>query len=57
MSPKLFVFLTWIFYLAERRTADEIWLFCMIYSAILTICALFYRKEKKPKGEKSRGKA
>jgi hypothetical protein len=57
MSPKLFVFLTWIFYLAERKTADEIWLFCMIYSAILTICALFYRKEKKPKGKKSRGKA
>lgn len=47
MSPKLFAFLTWIFYLAERRTADELWLICMIYSAILAVCALFYRRENK----------
>ena len=46
MKPKLLIFLAWIFFMAARRTADELWYFCTAYSAILAICALFYQKEK-----------
>lgn len=49
MKPKLLIFLAWIFFIAARRTADELWYFCTAYSAILAICALFYRKEKPAK--------
>ena len=45
MNPKLLLMLSWLFYLAVRRTHDEIWLFCLICSSVLTICAFFYRLE------------
>jgi hypothetical protein len=53
MKPKFLLFLTWVFYLLDRRTADEIWTLCMIYCAVLTTCAFLYRKDKgnTPKGE------
>jgi hypothetical protein len=47
MNPKLLLVLSWIFYLIVRRTNDEIWLFCLILGCILTVCAFFYRQEKK----------
>jgi hypothetical protein len=49
MNPYLFLLLTWIFYLAERHTSDPIWMFCMVYSGILAICAYIYRKEVRPR--------
>ena len=57
MNAKLLLFLTWVFYLTERRTSDSIWFFCMIYSAILTLCAFFYSLENssaKPAKNKKR---
>jgi hypothetical protein len=55
MNVKLLIFLTWIFYIAARRTADEIWHFCLIYSAILSACAyLFKRENKSAKSEKKK---
>lgn len=42
MNLKVLLFLTWIFYLAVRRTADEIWFFCMIVSGLMSACAMFY---------------
>jgi hypothetical protein len=42
MCFKLLLFLTWIFYLAVRRTADEVWFFCMIVSGLMATCAVFY---------------
>lgn len=47
MNPKLWLFLTWLFYLLERRTSDEIWLICMAYSTVLAACAYFYKKENR----------
>lgn len=57
MRPKLFVFLTWIFYLAQRRTSDEMWFICMLYSAVLAVCALFYQRENKSKKPAKKAKA
>jgi hypothetical protein len=48
MNPKTLIFMSWIFYLAERRTSDPIWLFCLGYSLVLAICAFFYQKETRP---------
>ena len=45
MNPKLLILLAWVFYLLERRTSDEIWLFCMIFSCVLAVCAYFYKRE------------
>lgn len=45
MNPKLLILLAWVFYLLERRTSDEIWLFCMVFSCVLAVCAYFYKKE------------
>jgi len=47
MRPKLLIFIAWIFFLAARRTQDEIWLFCLIYCCIMALCAFFYRLENK----------
>ncbi|MDA8138567.1 MAG: hypothetical protein M0036_07915 [Desulfobacteraceae bacterium] len=49
MNPKRLLFLTWIFYLLERRTADELWSLLMIYSSILALCAYFYQKDNRKK--------
>jgi hypothetical protein len=49
MKPKLLIFMAWIFFIAARRTADDLWYFCMAYSAVMAVCAFFYRKEKSPK--------
>jgi hypothetical protein len=57
MRPKLYVFLTWIFYLAQQRTSDEMWFICMIYSAVLAVCALFYQRENKTKKPAKKAKA
>lgn len=45
MKPKFLLFLTWLFFILERRTADDIWLICMGFSAVLALCAFFYRRE------------
>lgn len=45
MSLKLLIFLTWVFYIAQRHTTDKLWFFCMIYSGTLAMCAWLYRKE------------
>lgn len=47
MNAKLLLVLTWFFYLAQRKAADEVWFFCMIFSALLTFCAFFYSLENK----------
>jgi len=47
MKPKVLIILAWIFFVAARRTSDELWYFCMAYSLILAICSLFYRREKR----------
>ncbi len=49
MNLKLLIFLTWLFYVIERRTADELWFYCMVCSGILAMCAYFYRKENHEK--------
>ena len=56
MNFKLLIFLTWIFYIAVRRTADEIWFFCMITSGLLTTCALFYNLGTRKNTKGCRGK-
>ena len=45
MNPKLLILLAWVFYLLERRTSDAIWLFCMVFSCVLAVCAYFYKRE------------
>lgn len=47
MISKLLILLIAIFYIAVQRTGDELWLFCLILCAILTICLFFYRREHK----------
>jgi hypothetical protein len=56
MNIKLLIFLTWIFYIAARRTADEIWQFCLIYSAVLSACAYFFQRENKSAKPKKKKK-
>jgi hypothetical protein len=56
MNIKLLIFLTWIFYIAARRTADEIWQFCLIYSAVLSACAYFFQRENKSAKSKKKKK-
>mgnify|MGYP003474925295 CR=1 FL=1 len=54
MNPKLLILLAWVFYLLERRTSDEIWLFCMVFSCVLAACAYFYKRDDRngPSGKK-----
>jgi hypothetical protein len=54
MNMKLLICLTWIFYIATLRTADHVWKFCMIYSAVLTACTYFFRREKPAKHGKKK---
>ena len=56
MNIKLLIFLTWIFYIAARRTADEIWQFCLIYSAVLSVCAYFFQRENRSANPKKKKK-
>lgn len=49
MNLKLLIFLTWIFFIMERRTADDLWLGCMVYCGVLAICVYFYRKDNSAK--------
>jgi hypothetical protein len=56
MNSKLLIFLTWIFYLAARSSADEIWQFCFIYSAVLSICTYFFQRENRPSDQKNKKK-
>lgn len=56
MNFKLLIFLTWIFYIAARRTADEIWQFCLIYSAVFSACAYFFQRENKSANLKKKKK-
>jgi hypothetical protein len=55
MNPKLLILLAWVFYLLDRRTSDDIWYFCMIYSCVLAACAFFYTKDARNRhtGKKS----
>jgi hypothetical protein len=54
MNIKLLIACLWIFFLAARNTGDSIWQFCLIYSGILVVCAVFYQIANKstPKGRK-----
>ena len=45
MKPKFLLFLTWVFFIVEQRTSDEIWLICMLFCAVFTLCAYLYRRE------------
>ena len=45
MNIKIMLLLTWVFYLINQRSPDDIWFFCLLYSCILTVCAIFYRME------------
>jgi hypothetical protein len=47
MNTKLLVFCAWMFLLALRQTADEFWLFCLIYASVLATCTFFFRLENK----------
>ena len=39
MNTKVLIFCAWMFLLALRQTADEFWLFCLIYASVLaTTC-------------------
>jgi hypothetical protein len=53
MNTKFLIIVTWLFYIALRRSGgDEIILFCAISSGLITACAFLYRIENKP-GRKS----
>jgi hypothetical protein len=56
MNIKLLILLTWIFYIAARRTSDEIWHFCLIYSAVLSVCTYFFQREKRSSDPKKKKK-
>ena len=45
MNIKIMLILTWVFYLINLRSPDDLWFFCLLYSGILTVCAFFYRME------------
>jgi hypothetical protein len=47
MKIKLLMLMTWIFYMAARRTADGVWFFCLIVCALLTACTIFYSLDTK----------
>jgi hypothetical protein len=47
MHTKLLIFLAWMFHLALRQTADDFWLFCLIYASVLATCTFFYKLENK----------
>ena len=49
MNSKLLLVLMWAFYIAVRRTGDDLWLFCLIVSGTLTVCTFFYNLENKSK--------
>ena len=54
MNVKILLILTWIFYLANQKTADDLWFFCMLYSCVLAVCAIFYRMENHAKAPQKR---
>lgn len=56
MKPKLLIFLAWIFFIAARRTSDELWYFCTAYSLVLSICTFFYRKDR-PAARRTKSKS
>lgn len=45
MNVKILLILSWVFYMVHRRSPDDLWFFCLLYSCILTVCAIFYRME------------
>ena len=47
MNTKFLVFLAWMFNLALRQTADDFWLFCLIYASVLATCTFFFKLENK----------
>jgi hypothetical protein len=49
MNTKFLVFLAWMFNLALRQTADDFWLFCLIYASVLATCTFFFKLENKSK--------
>ena len=51
MNTKVFVLLAWICYYALRQTADDFWLFCLIYCCVLATCTFLYGMENKPRTE------
>lgn len=57
MNTKLLILLAWIFYFALRQTADEFWLFCLVYSCVLAACSFFYRWENKSISPKKKNKS
>jgi hypothetical protein len=51
MNTKVLILLAWICYYAFRQTADDFWLFCLIYSGVLATCTFLYGMEHKPRTE------
>ena len=49
MKTKLLIFFAWMFLLALRQTADQFWLFYVIYTSVLATCTFFYTLENKSK--------
>jgi hypothetical protein len=47
MNTKLLILAAWISYYAMRHTADDFWLFCLVYSCVLAACTYFYQQEHK----------
>ena len=49
MGPKLLIFLTGTFYLLGKDSQDQVWLFCTLMGAFLTVCSFFYQIENRHK--------
>ncbi len=57
MNTKLLLLITWLLYFVVIQTADDVWRFYLVYSCVLTACAIFYNREHKRRTGKGRKKA
>ena len=57
MTTKVLIVLAWISYFAFRQTADNFWLFCVVYSSVLATCTYLYQLEHKPQSNKKSKKS
>jgi hypothetical protein len=56
MNTKLLILIAWISYYILCRTADDFWLFWLVYSCVLATCTYFYQQENKPPARKKNKK-
>jgi peptidoglycan/LPS O-acetylase OafA/YrhL len=57
MNTKFLIIVTWLFYIALRRSGGDGWLlFCTILSGLITACSFLYRLENKPGRHPARNK-